>query len=78
MTGRPSEVLHLAPGALEPGRPADINIFHLENIQVPADFDHPAQLCKGFDYVLTAGEIAVKDDRWQNTGSGKILKRTEK
>ena len=52
MTGKPAQVLKLAQGILEKGRPADINIFRLENLKAPADFDNPAQLCRGFDYVL--------------------------
>ena len=37
-----------------------------------ADFDDPDQFCEGFDYVLTGGKIAVRDDRWTNTGSGEV------
>lgn len=78
MTGKPAQVLHLEQGILEAGRPADINVFHLENLQVKADFDHPAQFCRGFDYVLTGGEPAVRNDCWKNTGTGRVLKRKEK
>lgn len=75
MTGKPAQVLHLKQGILEQGRPADINVFRLENLRVKADFDHPAQFCEGFDYVLVGGEIAVRKDQWRNTGTGKILKK---
>lgn len=75
MTGKPAQVLNLAQGILEKGRPADINIFRLENLKAPADFDNPAQLCRGFDYVLVGGAVAVKNDCWKNTGSGKPLRR---
>ena len=75
MTGKPAQVLNLAQGILEKGRPADINIFRLENLKAPADFDNPAQLCRGFDYVLVGGAVAVKNDCWKNTGSGKLLRR---
>ena len=52
-----------------------LNILHLENLKVKADFDDPDQFCEGFDYVLTGGKIAVRDDRWTNTGSGEVLVR---
>ena len=58
------------------GRTADINVFCLENLQAPADFQDPARFCTGFDYVLVGGQIAVKNDRWQNTGSGEVLKNS--
>ena len=75
MTGRAAKPLHLDRGVLEAGKAADINIFHLENLKVKADFDDPDQFCEGFDYVLTGGKIAVRDDRWTNTGSGEVLVR---
>lgn len=75
MTGRAAQVLHLNRGVLEKGSPADICVFHLENLQVQADFDQPAQFCRGFDYVLVGGRIAVYNDRWNNSGAGRILKR---
>ena len=41
MTGRAAKPLHLDRGVLETGKAADINIFHLENLKVKADFDDP-------------------------------------
>ena len=76
MTGRAAQPLHLDRGVLDKGRMADINVFRLENLQAPADFQDPARFCTGFDYVLVGGQIAVKNDRWQNTGSGEVLKNS--
>ena len=76
MTGRAARPLHLDRGVLDKGRTADINVFRLENLQAPADFLDPARFCTGFDYVLVGGQIAVKNDRWQNTGSGEVLKNS--
>ena len=48
----------------KPALTADICVFHLENLRSHADFTHPDRMCTGFDYVLTAGEICVKQDHW--------------
>ena len=45
--------------------PADINVFHLDQLSVHADFQNPNQYCTGFDYVLVGGEIAVAHDVWE-------------
>ena len=74
MTSKPAGVLNLDRGILEAGKMADINVFHLENLKVPADFQDPAQFCSGFDYVLVGGRIAVEKDQWRNCGSGQILR----
>lgn len=76
MTGRAARPLHLDRGVLDKGRTADINVFRLENLHAPADFQDPARFCTGFDYVLVGGQITVKNDRWQNTGSGEVLKNS--
>lgn len=73
MTGKAAEPLHLDRGILEEGKAADLNIFHLENLQVKADFENPEQFCEGFDYVIIGGEIAVKNDVWRNTGTGRVM-----
>ena len=75
MTARPAAVLGLHRGILEKGMPADVNVFHLENLQVHADFEKPDQYCTGFDYVLTGGKIAVKHDVYQNCETGEVLER---
>ena len=64
MTSLPASVYHLERGVLEAGKTADICVFHLENLRSHADFTHPDRMCTGFDYVLTAGEICVKQDHW--------------
>ena len=73
MTGKAAEPLHLDRGILEEGKAADLNIFRLENLQVKADFENPEQFCEGFDYVIIGGEIAVKNDVWRNTGTGRVM-----
>lgn len=75
MTTKPAQVLGINRGVLAKGMPADINIFHLENLQVHADFQKPDQFCTGFHYVLVNGEIAVDHDNYLNPACGKTLKR---
>ena len=75
MTAKPAQVLGLPLGILEKGMPADINVFHLDRLKVHADFQNPDQYCTGFDYVLAGGEIAVEQDKWKNSRSGRIVRR---
>ncbi|MCI5529212.1 MAG: amidohydrolase family protein [Blautia sp.] len=73
MTAKPAGVLHMERGILDVGMPADINVFHLENLAVPADFDHPDRFCTGFDYVMVNGQIVVEKDIWRNSGCGQVI-----
>lgn len=75
MTAKSAQVLGLNRGILEKGMPADINVFHLDQLKVHADFQNPDQYCTGFDYVLVGGEIAVEQDKWRNSRSGRIVRR---
>ena len=75
MTAKPAAVLDLNRGILQKGMPADINVFHLDKLQVHADFQNPDQCCTGFDYVMVGGEIAVEKDRYKNSKSGMLQRR---
>ena len=75
MTAKPAAVLGLNCGILQKGMPADLNVFHLDKLQVHADFQKPDQYCTGFDYVLVGGEIAVEKDQYRNSASGVIQRR---
>ena len=75
MTAKPAQVLRLPLGILEKGMAADINVFHLDQLKVHADFQNPDQYCTGFDYVLADGEIAVEQDVWRNSRRGRIVRR---
>lgn len=75
MTAKPAQVLRLPLGTLEKGMAADINVFHLDQLKVHADFQNPDQYCTGFDYVLADGEIAVEQDVWRNSRRGRIVRR---
>ena len=75
MTAKPAQVLRLPLGTLEKGMAADINVFHLDQLKVHADFQNPNQYCTGFDYVLAGGEIAVEQDVWRNSRRGRIVRR---
>lgn len=77
MTAKPAQVLGLPLGTLEKGMPADINVFHLDQLSVHADFQNPNQYCTGFDYVLVGGEIAVAHDVWRNSKSGRIVRKQQ-
>lgn len=73
MTSLPASLFGLNRGVLEKGYPADICVFHLENLASESDFAHPDRPCTGFDYVFVQGEPCVEKDRWVNTGSGTVL-----
>ena len=75
MTAGPAKVLGLKAGVLEEGRPADINVFRLDELAAPADFGEPERLCSGFACVLVNGEPAVIYDSWKNTGTGKVCRK---
>ena len=75
MTLAPAKVLGLPGGVLEEGRPADINVFRLEDLAAPADFQNPQRMCTGFACVLVNGEPVIREDCWKNTGTGKICKK---
>ena len=75
MAAKPAAVLDLNRGILQKGMPADINVFHLDKLQVHADFQNPDQCCTGFDYVMVGGEIAVEKDQYKNSKSGMIQRR---
>ena len=72
----PAAVLGLNRGILQKGMPADINVFHLDKLQIHADFQNPDQYCTGFDYVLVGGEIAVEKDQYRNSKSGVLQRRS--
>lgn len=78
MTAKPAQVLGINRGILSKGMPADMNVFHLKNLQVHADFQNPDRFCTGFDYVFVNGQPAVSHDKYLNPVSGMILKRTAK
>jgi len=76
ITLKPAQLLHLkGKGKIEEGMDADIVIFDPNAIDTKATFLDPKQLATGFDYVIVNGEIAIKDDEWLKTRSGKFLRR---
>lgn len=80
MTAKPAQVLGLNRGILDKGMPADINIFHLDHLQVHADFQNPDQFCTGFDYVFVNGKMVVSHDTYinqENNMAGMVLKRNQ-
>ncbi len=80
MTAKPAQVLGLNRGILDKGMPADINMFHLDHLQVHADFQNPDQFCTGFDYVFVNGKMVVSHDTYinqENNMTGMVLKRNQ-
>lgn len=73
MTKKAADVLRIDRGVLEKGSAADINVFHLENLQVSADFENPFRFSEGFDYVLTGGKVVLEKEKWVNSGSGMTI-----
>ena len=77
MTARPAQVYHM-------GRTRPLSGWECRQIYVCStwkiwilrrEFDNPARLCTGFDYVLTGGQIVVRKDQWNNPGSGEVIVR---
>lgn len=77
MTSQPAAVLGIDRGVIEEGAAADLCIFDLNELQAPASYDDPEQLCRGFRYVLTGGQVVVENDIWhpEAAGTGTIIKR---
>lgn len=64
MTDLPAKRLQISGrGKIATGNFADINIFDPKQLKDHATFDKPKQLCTGFSYVLSDGNIVVEADR---------------
>lgn len=76
MTKAPADIFNIKnKGLIKEGYDADIVIFDLNKIKNNADYMKPASFGEGFDYVIAGGQIAVKDDVFLKTKTGKVLKR---
>jgi len=62
-------------GKLSKGADADIVIFDLEKIADNATFDKPVEYPVGIEYVLIAGEVALKDNQVINGSLGKSVRK---
>lgn len=62
-------------GRLSKGADADIVIFDLDKIADNATFDKPVEYPVGIEYVLIAGEVALKDNQVINGSLGKSVRK---
>lgn len=76
MTAMQAKKLGIASkGRLSKGADADIVIFDLEKIADSATFDKPAEYPVGIEYVLIAGEVALKNNEIINGSLGKSVRK---
>lgn len=74
MTSLPAAVFDFGSrGLIREGMTADIVIIDLDAVQDKADFQAPHQLSEGMIHVLVNGEFAIKDGRFADVRSGKVL-----
>ncbi|MEG1457767.1 MAG: D-aminoacylase [Acetivibrio sp.] len=79
MTSLPISVYSIEnKGKLKEGMDADVLIFDLNKIHTNANYDNPRQLAAGFSYVFVNGTLAVENDRYLGTNTGKIVKNNTK
>ena len=76
MTGKAAEVLGIDRGVLKEGAAADLNVWNIGALRAPADYRDPFRMCEGFRLVLCGGVPVVRNDRFNRTGSGCVIKRT--
>jgi N-acyl-D-amino-acid deacylase len=76
MTSLPAETIGLQDrGMLEPGRAADILIFHPDSVQAHATFSLPHRQASGFEYVIVNGSVALQQGSLQEARSGRVLRK---
>ncbi|MDO4395832.1 MAG: amidohydrolase family protein, partial [Clostridia bacterium] len=75
MTTMAADRLNLThKGNLLPGSDADIVIFDLKKVKDLATYEDGQIPSEGFNYVLIAGEVALKDDQIINDHLGKSVR----
>lgn len=65
-------------GCIEPGMDGDLAVFSMEEICDKADYPHvglPDAKPEGVYHVVVDGECVVEEGRYQDTRSGKVLKK---
>ena len=65
-------------GVLREGAYADVIVFKPEELRANATYSDPKALATGFKDVIVNGVIAVEDDVYTGSLSGKVLRRVEK
>lgn len=77
-SGQVAETYNLQDrGFIREGAFADILVFRPEDVKANSTFEDPRQMATGFKYVIVNGEVAVEDDLYQGTRSGKILRHNK-
>lgn len=77
MTGLAAETIKLNDrGRIEKGRVADILIFRAEDVKENATYDEPHQLAEGMKYVIVNGKKAIMHGEFNESGHGKVLRKT--
>jgi len=60
-------------GRLLPGYKADIIIFKPENVNDVADFENPAELARGMEYVIVNGQLAIEKGEFTGAIAGETI-----
>jgi N-acyl-D-amino-acid deacylase len=61
-------------GLIKEGYKADINIIDLEKLKINSGYENPNGTNLGFDYVFVNGQIAVKNDEFNDVLAGETLR----
>lgn len=74
MTALPASLYHFeTKGKIKEGMDADLLIFDLNQVETKAVYDDPRRLATGFSYVFVNGEMAVKDDCYLGSRTGRLM-----
>ncbi len=76
MTSLPASVFRMADrGTIRAGAIADLNVFDLERVVDPTNYQRPHALASGIDFVIVGGGVAVDSGRTVTRRFGRVLSR---
>ena len=61
-------------GRVSPGFAADLVVFDPVRVRDTATFTKPLQYPEGMPYVIVNGVVAIDNNEWKGTRSGRVLK----
>ena len=61
-------------GWIKQGYKADIVVLDLQNIKTEATISNPHQYCKGVEYLVINGEVAIEKGKWNGRLPGNVIR----